>query len=105
MKPVSMTRVLKPLLSHKKIIRKILKVYDKEEGKYIYEIYLSPGNYSCYDYNEVIVTTYDYTDNLKMDAHLIDEWLSDTLYKPEELKNMIENQGYYINSLGELRRA
>ena len=97
-KEVSVTRDLKPLLEHKKIIRKITKYYDRERRQETYRIYLKRGCVSCYSDAEIDMTEYDCTGSIKPDAKNIDDWIDEILYTKDGLKEAIE-QGNVIEYL------
>ena len=97
-KEVSVTRDLKKLLEHKKIIRKITKYYDRELRQETYRIYLKRGCISCYSDKEIGMTEYDCTGSIKLDAKNIDEWLDEILYTKDGLREDIE-QGNSIEYL------
>ena len=90
-KEMSVTRDLKKLLNHKKIIRKITKYYDRERRQETYRIYLKRGCISCYSDEEIGMTEYDCTGNIKPDAKNIDDWLDEILYTQDGLTEAIEH--------------
>lgn len=98
MKPISMTRALKPLLIHKGVIRKITKMYDNDTGQYFYNIHLKRGQVSRYDDKEVNITDCNCTGNMEEDVKEIDSWLDEILYTREQLQKVI-GDGYRIEWL------